>query len=183
VVAFAAAVLTGGASRRMGRDKAFIEVGGLALARRVADAALDAGASSVTCVGGDASGLRALSLTVIADSYPGEGPLGAVLTAFDAIDAAVIAVLACDLPDLDAATVRLVVEALGDRAAVIAAHGAEHHPLVGAYAPASCRAAFTAAFDAGRRAMFDALDEVAFGLVEVPDSRVLRNANRPSDLR
>ena len=35
---FAGAILTGGSSTRMGRDKALLEIGGRALAGRVADA-------------------------------------------------------------------------------------------------------------------------------------------------
>ena len=44
--AFAGAVLCGGRSRRMGRDKALIEIGGVPLAMRVASAVRDAGIDS-----------------------------------------------------------------------------------------------------------------------------------------
>ena len=68
--AWVGAVLTGGASRRMGRPKADIEVDGVAMAARVADAMVAAGALDVARIGDE-----------VADHHPGEGPLGGVLTA------------------------------------------------------------------------------------------------------
>ena len=66
----------------MGRDKALVPVGSppTPMAVRVAAALRDGGCTDVTCVGGDADGLTALGLTVVADDHPGLGPLGGVLT-------------------------------------------------------------------------------------------------------
>ena len=52
-IAFAGAVLTGGRSSRMGRDKATLPVDGVPMAARVADALRRAGAEPVLAVGGD----------------------------------------------------------------------------------------------------------------------------------
>ena len=49
----AGAVLCGGASRRMGTDKAFVEVGGQPMAERVAAALEEAGCAPVVFVGGE----------------------------------------------------------------------------------------------------------------------------------
>jgi molybdenum cofactor guanylyltransferase len=78
---FTGAVLCGGASRRMGRDKAFIPVGGRTLVRRVADALEAAGATPVVAVGGDLAALRAEGLTAVPDDAPGAGPLAGIVTA------------------------------------------------------------------------------------------------------
>lgn len=51
----------------MGRDKALIEIGGVPMARRVADALGAAGAAEVVAVGGSAPALRSLGLTVAPD--------------------------------------------------------------------------------------------------------------------
>ena len=59
-VEFAGVVLTGGASRRMGRDKALLPVDGVPMAVRVATAMIAAGAHPVVALGGDADGLREL---------------------------------------------------------------------------------------------------------------------------
>lgn len=73
------AVLTGGASRRMGRTKALIEIDGVPMAGQVAAALRDVGCSSVVAYGGDPVELEPLGLPVLPDQYPGSGPLGGVL--------------------------------------------------------------------------------------------------------
>lgn len=91
------AVLCGGASRRMGRDKALVEVDGVPLARRVADVLVAARCDRVVAVGGDGPALEALGLHVVADRWPGEGPLGGLATALAACAVGDVLVLApCD---------------------------------------------------------------------------------------
>ncbi len=117
----AGAVLSGGASRRMGVDKALIEIDGVVLARRVHDALVHAGCSPVMAIGGDAGALAAHGLSVVADRHPGEGPLGAIITALEHLDdldsgatverpsPEVLVVVACDLVDADWRAVRAVI--------------------------------------------------------------------------
>lgn len=69
---FGGAVLCGGASRRMGTDKALLAVGRQPMALRVTIALQMAGAQSVVAVGGDAAALGALGLRVVPDERPGE---------------------------------------------------------------------------------------------------------------
>ena len=95
----AGAVLTGGSSSRMGTDKALLELDGAVLARRVADALVTAGCAPVVAIGGDAGRLTAHGLAVVADRHPGEGPLGAIITALEhaePLEVDVVVVLACD---------------------------------------------------------------------------------------
>lgn len=68
----------------MGRDKALVEVDGVALARRVADALRAGGCDRVLAIGGDATALAALGLEPVADRWPGEGPLAGLATALTA---------------------------------------------------------------------------------------------------
>jgi molybdopterin-guanine dinucleotide biosynthesis protein A len=179
----AAAVLTGGASRRMGTDKATLRVEGVAMARRVADAALAAGAHPVVAVGGDVDGLAAAGLDVVPDRWPGEGPLGGLLSAAGHLAGRHLLVLACDLPMLDAATVQLVLDA--PAADVALAVGDRPEPLCSRWSP-NALAAADAAFAAGARSMHEALSAVVAAggaVVEVVvDGAVLRNVNTPDDL-
>ncbi len=87
----------------MGTDKALLEIDGVALARRVRDALTIAGCQPVVAVGGDRAALQRLGLTVVDDQYPGEGPLGALITALAHFDrrADIVVALACDLADAD----------------------------------------------------------------------------------
>src|SRR5580765_7164741 len=110
---FTGAVLTGGRSRRMGRDKAFVGVDGEPMVRRIVRALRAAGAIEVVAVGGDEVGLLAEDLDrFLPDLHPGEGPLGGVLVALDAAPAALVVVVACDMPDLTAEAVRAIVAAV-----------------------------------------------------------------------
>src|SRR5690606_29827571 len=77
------AVLTGGARRRMGRDKALIEIDGRAMAVIVAATLVEAGCEPVVAVGGDAEQLTGLGLAFVPDVEPGAGPLGGVVGALE----------------------------------------------------------------------------------------------------
>ena len=95
----AGAVLTGGASTRMGSDKALVRVDGVPMAGRVADVLRAVGCVPVAFVGGDADSLTLLGGTFVADSTPGQGPAGGVVAALRALagDADAVVIAACDL--------------------------------------------------------------------------------------
>jgi molybdopterin-guanine dinucleotide biosynthesis protein A len=161
----------------MGTDKALLEVDGVALAVRVADALRAAGANRVVAVGGDGPALTALGLDAVADQHPGEGPLGGILTALAAVDDEVVVVLACDLPDPDPAAIRRVVAALGE-GDVAAPPGELLHAAYHRRAEGHLAAAFAAGERAPRRAV------EGLRVVEVADlpPAALADADRPDDL-
>lgn len=175
------AVLTGGASRRMGRDKALVEVEGTALARRVAEALAAAGLDRVVAVGGDLTALEAIGLEAVADAHPGEGPLGGILTALAATDAAVTVVLACDLPAADPVAVRAVVDALGGADVAAPWLDGRHELLHAAYAR-SAMTPLQAAFAAGERAPHRAVAGLDLVSVTGLPPAALRDADTPDQL-
>jgi molybdopterin-guanine dinucleotide biosynthesis protein A len=75
------AVLTGGASKRMGQEKALIEVDNVPLARRVANALLAGGVERVVLVGGHEGVAAELWLEGVVDRWSAIGPLGGITTA------------------------------------------------------------------------------------------------------
>ncbi len=184
-------MLTGGRSTRMGRDKATLVVGGEALAARTARVLEEAGAESVVAVGGDPAvlGLGGLGLAVLADLHPGEGPLGAIVTALGALPPSieVVVVLACDLWLVEPEAVRAVVDALdGAPASAMAAmarspDGAAWEPLLAAYRR-SAAATLGEAFAAGERVVQRSLAGLEVVEVVLADPTWLSNANRPGDL-
>lgn len=96
----AALLLTGGASRRMGRDKATLPAAdGVPLARRTAGL-LAAVAAPVLEVGPGRAGIRA-----VPDGWPGAGPLTAVASGATRLAtlgwSGPVLVVATDLPELD----------------------------------------------------------------------------------
>jgi molybdopterin-guanine dinucleotide biosynthesis protein A len=152
-------VLTGGASRRMGVDKALVEVDGVAMAGRVAAALARGGCDPVVCQGGDAQTLAVLELPVLPDSRPGGGPVAAILDALDAAAAGDVVVYAD------------VIVASDD--------GGPH--LAGVWRTTS-RERLAALVAAGVQSYRGALDQLNMARVDVPSSVVV-NVNSPDDLR
>ena len=176
-VRLAGAVLVGGHSRRMGRDKAMLEVDGHPMAERVARALEAAGVSDVVFVGGDA---RPLGRRHLADRYPGQGPLGGLLTALGGLEADLVVVAACDLPWLDAATIEALLSGLGT-ADVAVARTDRLEPLCGMWRRSTTLEVVESAFAGGERAIHRAL--AGLRVVEVPVApRALTNVNAPEDL-
>ena len=97
VTSVAGAVLAGGASSRMGRPKAFIEIDGRTLLDRAVGALTAAAIDPVIVVGGDQAAIEAAGHRFVPDEYPGEGPLGGIISALGAVDTDLVVVLACDL--------------------------------------------------------------------------------------
>jgi len=181
---FTGVVLAGGASSRMGTDKALVEVGGPPLVVIAARALIDGGASRVVVVGGDATAFTALGLETLADLHPGEGPLGGIITGLRAASDPVVMILACDMPAIDGSTVAAIVAAL---AAHPEADGAA--PLVGQRRQILTAAyrrrvlpVLEQAYAAGERAPRRALAGRALVAVGDLDPERLADVDRPEDL-
>jgi molybdopterin-guanine dinucleotide biosynthesis protein A len=184
-------VLAGGDSRRMGRTKGLVEIEGIPMARRVADALRRGGCDQVVIVGGDVRELRPLGLTVAVDLHPGEGPLGGVLTAL-AFSARPVSghpgterpvfVAPCDVPALSPAVVRTVLEraASAEHADAVVARSHRLEPALAIWNP-SAYPSLEAAFARGERALHRVLGLLR--VEEVPvEPAALRNVNSPADL-
>lgn len=176
-----AAVLTGGASRRMGTPKADLVVDGAPMALRVAGAATDAGAWSVVAVGRPVAGLEH-----VVEDEPGAGPLGAVLAALRWAAGEPVLVLACDLVAPSAAAMRAVFDELaGDADADLAVPVAAGRVqwLHGAWrsGPPTVSAVHDA-FARGERSLHGAAGSLRVRRVEAADVAPFRDADRPSDL-
>lgn len=178
-------MLTGGASARMGADKALLVLDGVPMALRAAAALRDAGAVSVTAIGGDVAGLRRAGLDARLDDHPGQGPLGGILTALRIAAEPVLVLLPCDVVHPDPAAIGAAVRALvatpGALAAVPRRDG-RLEPLHGAYARGA-HAPLGTAFAAGERAVHRALRSVLFAEVPDVDPRALVDADTPGDLQ
>jgi len=178
---FVGIVLTGGASSRMGTDKAFVEVGGRPLVLRVADALREAGASRVVAVGGDVSRLAALGLDALPDHAAGQGPLGGIVTALEEVDADLVLVAACDLVAITPTAVREVLDALTPDADAVLPRSDRLEPLMAAYRR-RCVTHLRAELDDGERAPHRAVEGLAVVQVRLHEVDALRDADGPDDL-
>lgn len=91
-------VLAGGRSSRMGRDKALLEIAGVALVVRTVRT-LAPMAHSVRVIG-FLTGAVPPGLRILPDDYPGAGPLGAIETGLAHSKQPWSLVVACDMPYL-----------------------------------------------------------------------------------
>jgi molybdopterin-guanine dinucleotide biosynthesis protein A len=157
------------------------------MARRVADALAAGGCDPGWCQGGDVDELAAIGLAVRPDPSDHPGPLAAIAEALAAAAPADLVIAACDLPDLDGATVRAIVAGSVSQGAT-----AERAPLV-AVADDGSGAHLLAWWSAGAIAPLRALlaDGVMsyrvaverLGAHHVPVSpAAVRNVNHPVDV-
>lgn len=205
------AILAGGASRRMGRDKAALVLDGRTLLQRAIDTALSV-SPRVLVVGG-ANGSAAFGEEVsvsattkrgdgphfLADTLAGQGPLGGLATALGRAASPVL-LLACDMPLLTAGALAwLVHEAthptVVDAGALAGAIGPDDgldgtvtrwqgrlEPLFAVYGPA-CLPMAEAQLAAGVRAMHRFVAGGRFRMVEAPAwvGGQLVNVNTPEE--
>ena len=178
-------VLAGGASRRMGADKARLAIGGESLAARAA-ARLAAVVEEVAVADrgrGLVPGLRSL------EDGAGAGPAAGILGAAAAFPGRPLLILACDLPGVPAELLRELARTAGADAAV-PRHAGGIEPLAALYGPAALRA-LAERSAAGRWSLWDLAaapglavrylegEELArFGPVE----RLFANLNTPEEL-
>lgn len=97
-IALDAAILIGGRSRRMGRDKATIEVRGEPLWRRQVRLAGEAGARGVFLSMRADQGLDIGGLDRVIDEQPDLGPLSGIASALASCRATHLLILAVDMP-------------------------------------------------------------------------------------
>jgi molybdopterin-guanine dinucleotide biosynthesis protein A len=168
----AAAVLAGGASRRMGRDKATLRIGGVELAA-LALAAAARVADPVVLVAPEGHPARRLPADLVAD--PGQGPLAALAAALGALDAEHVLALAGDHPGLRVELLAHLVGQASRGEAVACRRGPRLEPLVAVYqrAPALAAAKARLAGPAAGRSLLGLLASLRTVVVEEPEWRPL----------
>lgn len=110
-------ILAGGQSRRMGRDKAFLEFDGAPLIARVL-ARVRQVCAEVIVVANDVDAYARFGVPVIRDVYPGKGSLGGIFSGLQAARAESALAVACDLPFLNDALLRHLI-ALAPQADIV----------------------------------------------------------------
>ena len=185
---FTGAVLTGGASTRMGQDKALLTINGVELTSIVANALHGAGAREVLTVGGDLAALSSLDGVTrsVPDDDPGEGPLAGILTAMRYSIDDVVVVLACDTPGITSdAPITLVAALLSDPEASVAFAQVDGRvqPLTAAWRKSRAWDLVSKAYADGERAPRFAFANLRTITVDGVVASAVDDVDRPSDLR
>ena len=174
-------MLTGGRSSRMGRDKAMLPYHGSVLGDWVARA-VSVAAGRVALVGGSGA-IASLGYPVLPDLYPGEGPLGGILTVLqhDAADWNLI--VACDMPEITVSLLAVLLETAEreDVDAVIpAGPSGRWEPLCAVYHRRS-RASLEKSFAAGTRKVTEACAGLRVAVPRFAEIAPFQNVNTPED--
>ena len=189
-------VLAGGASSRFGRDKALVRFGATPLLLQIVDLAQTCASAATVVAGAQKYGELGGELKIIEDRWPGEGPLGGIITALE--NTAAISpecrwslILGCDMPFLTHEWLQFLVDRARASSAEIqvilphSAHGPE--PLCACYRTDALDA-LTSVFDRGVRKVTEALKQVPTEVLDESawkrfDSagRLFWNMNTPED--
>jgi molybdenum cofactor guanylyltransferase len=94
------AIMAGGQSSRMGRNKAFVDVGGKPIIERIVERVSNLG-SELMLVTATPEEYAHLGLSIVHDLYPGKGPLGGIYTALTRAKNEHMLAVSCDQPFLN----------------------------------------------------------------------------------
>ena len=185
---FAACVLAGGLSRRMGRDKASLEFGCSTLLEHQLATLRELQPEQLLVSTRPGADYGAIDPTVVYDRYPDCGPMAGIEAALANSSQPAVLVLAVDLPDMSAPFLRRLLQRAASRGnGIVPKNGDYWEPLAAVY-PRSLLPTFQASLQNQSYALQAVLDKVAAqGKVEAyhlarADRTLFRNINFPQDL-
>lgn len=117
--ALTVAIIAGGQSSRMGRDKAFLKLGGMTLIERVIAASADLGQSETILITNRLHDYRHLGLQMQPDIVPGRGSLGGIYTALARAANPAALVLACDMPFINPKLLRFMIAQMDEATDIV----------------------------------------------------------------
>jgi molybdopterin-guanine dinucleotide biosynthesis protein A len=180
-----AAILAGGKSLRMGRDKALMKLDGRPFVSHVATT-LQEVFDQVILVANDPSAYEFLGLESIEDVYRDCGPLGGIHSALVRAGGADIFVSACDTPFVTRDLVRYIVGFDSNALARIPSFKQQLHPLCGIYTQ-NCLPAIVERLESRRLRVVDFVESIHAAVIPIsPDLPFYRedlfaNFNTPED--
>jgi molybdopterin-guanine dinucleotide biosynthesis protein A len=185
-VTVSAAIMAGGRSMRMGQDKAWIELDGEPLIKRVADV-LGELADEVIVVANDPR-YESLGLRVVRDRWPQGGALGGIATGIGAATHDTVLVAACDMPFLSVDVWRVLLGHAGEADVVIPKIDGEYETMHALYTKA-CVPQMARAIAENRLRVISFFDQVRVLAIEEPELRAadptlrsFTNVNTPEEL-
>ena len=183
-----AIVLAGGRSERMGQDKALLPRNGLTLLETVVDTLRPlVGEIVIVADRTDRYGLP--GCRTVGDAYLQTGPLGGILTGLIALGPGTHLAVACDMPALQPAVLRLLLDfATPEWDAIVPEIDGRPEPLCAVYAEAAIPA-LQLFLEGGGRALHRALETLR--TLRISEAEIRRhdpslltftNLNTPADL-
>lgn len=179
-------ILAGGAGRRIGRHKAFLELDGRPLIEIVIER-LTQVCAEVLIVAGDVRPYAGLSVPLVEDRFRGIGVLGGLHAGLEAAAYPLVLAVGCDMPFLNPDLLRAFLVWIGGFDVAMLRRGEHVEPLHAAYRR-TCLPAIEAAIHAGERRIVSFFPHVHVCYVTPeeaaafdPDLRSFRNVNTPEE--
>jgi len=176
-------VLAGGYSTRFGRDKALVEIGGKPVLVRMCGLVAESVTPNVRVIGAP-SKYEILGVKCVDDRWPGEGPLGGIITAL--MDAGKTAatpewnlIIGCDLPFMVKEMLAVCVGQArkSDADVVVPKSASGLEPLCACWRT-DCAARLLAAFEQGTRKVTEAMKHLRMEILDETHWKRFDNGGR-----
>lgn len=186
---FSLAIIAGGQSRRMGRDKAFVELGGKALIERVIARSANLGQSETILITNKPAQYAHLGLRMFGDILRDKGSLGGIYTALTRAKSPDVLVLACDMPFVNTDLLQYMVEQCRDEFDIVVPTVDGYPQGLHAIYKKTCIAPIAAQLAANRLKIIRFYDQMRVRYLDEadcapfdPQGRSFANLNTPEEL-
>ena len=180
-------VLAGGEGKRLGTDKAFLQIGGRVLIEGIVEKMARIG-DEVIIVTNSPQRYGYLEARVVGDVYPGKGALGGIYSGLRAAHSHHSLVVACDMPFLDLRLLRYMILLSPGQDVVIPRVGELTEPLHAIYSR-RCLQPIERVLAGGSLKIIDFFPEVRVRYIEEQEIKLFDpqclsffNINTPADL-
>lgn len=183
------AIIAGGQSRRMGRDKALVNLAGKPLIEHVIERSADLGQAETILITNRPTQHVHLGLPMFRDLVPDKGSLGGIYTALAQARSPDVLVLACDMPFVNSDLLRYMADQIRADIDIVVPRVAGYPQGLHAIYKTTCikpienqlaanRLKIIRFYDQMRVRYLDETDYAAFD----PEGRAFANLNTPEEL-
>ncbi len=173
-------ILAGGASRRMGSDKLFVDIDGEQLLARTIRICREVFAH-VTLVAKEREKFAEFGVPVIIDAPDAPGPLGGLIAALEDCNSASCFVIAADLADIDTTIIQTLLKRYNGEDYLGLSESGRIQPLCGIYGKEALSALRSATEHGERYHLWRIVRNMRSVFIPAPQQH-WRNINTPADL-
>ena len=183
---YSAVVLAGGQSRRMGRDKATMILGGRSLLAHQIETLKRLAPTRILCSVAAGQTVESLECSLIQDEEPNLGPLGAIHTVLTQTSDPFLLVLAVDMPRMTSDYFHLLLKRCETGCGAVPMRGQGYEPLAAVYPREALRLAKSALARRNysmQRFVSECVEERCLSVVPITaeEEDLFANWNRPED--
>ena len=183
------AIIAGGKSRRMGQDKAFLQLGGKSLLSRVIAASAHLHLAETIIIADQRDAYAAFGLPVYPDIMPDKGSLGGIYTALHHANTEYTLTLACDMPFVNPDLLRYMRSLIDGETDIIAPRVNGYPQALHAIYRATCAEPIRQQLQQNRLKIIRFYDQMRLRFIDEaeyapydPHGRSFENLNTPEDL-